>query len=215
MREQAPSQARRFAPLSMTCLLGSALAASLISAPAFAGRYDRDDRDAQYYDDSSYGGDAVARSEFANVISARPIYSQVQVNQPRNECQDVPVTYRERPRYSGDNTAGAVLGAVIGGVVGNQFGGGTGRAVATGLGAVVGASVGSRAGQYDGGYDRGGSTHTEYQRQCETVDDYRVENRIDGYDVAYRYHGDVYHTTMPYDPGDRIAVDVSVRPVRY
>ena len=79
----------------------------------------------------------------------------------------------------------------------------------------LGASVGSHAGEYGGGYDRGGYTRTEYQRQCETVDDYHVENHIDGYDVAYRYHGDVYHTTMPYDPGDRIAVDVSVRPVRY
>jgi uncharacterized protein YcfJ len=213
MREQAPSQARRFAPVAMTCLLGSALVASLASAPAFAGRYDRDDRDGQYYDDSSSGGDA-ARSDFAKVLSARPIYSQVQVNQPHDECQDVPVAYREAPSYSGNNTAGAVIGAVIGGVVGHQFGGGTGRAVATGAGAVVGASIGSHAGQYDG-YDRGGYTQTGYQRQCQTVDDYHVENHVDAYDVTYRYHGDTYHTTMPYDPGDRIAVDVSVRPVRY
>ncbi|MDB5967627.1 MAG: hypothetical protein JWQ90_77 [Hydrocarboniphaga sp.] len=215
MREQAPSQARRFAPVAMTCMLGAALVASLASAPAFAGRYDRDDRNGQYYDDSSTGGDANPRTDFAQVVSTRPIYSQVQVNEPRDECRDVPVTYRERPSYSGDNTAGAVLGAVIGGVVGNQFGGGSGRAVATGLGAVVGASVGSHAGEYNGGYDRGDYARTGYQRQCQTVDDYHVENHIDGYDVAYRYHGAVYHTTMPYDPGDRIAVDVSVRPVRY
>lgn len=211
MREQAPSQARRFARFAMICMLGPAL----VSAPAFAGRYDRDDRDGVYFDDSSYGSDVHARTDFAPVLSAKPIYTQVQINQPRQECQDVPVTYREAPRYSGNNTAGAVLGAVIGGVVGNQFGGGSGRAVATGLGAVVGASVGSHAGEYERGYDRGGYTRTEYRRQCATVDDYRVENRIDGYDVAYRYNGAIYHTTMPYDPGDRIAVDVSVRPVRY
>lgn len=208
MRGQAPSQALNRAPLKMTSrMLGAALVASLVSAPAFAGHRDRD---ARYDDDYQSPAEVGGRTDFAQVVSAQPIYRQVEVSEPRNECYDQPVSYRE-PRYSGDNTAGAVVGAIIGGVVGNQFGGGSGRAVATGVGAVVGASVGSHAGEYD----RGRYVRTGYERQCRTVDDVHVENRVDGYDVAYRYHGDVYHTTMPYDPGDRIAVDVSVRPVRY
>jgi len=32
--------------------------------------------------------------------------------------------------------------------------------------------------------------------------------------VTYRYHGHVYRTRLPYDPGSRLAVDVNVRPVR-
>jgi uncharacterized protein YcfJ len=206
MREQAPSQAVSRAPIKFTCrIVGAALVASLISAPAFAGHRDGG------YDDYQSPAEVSGRTDFAQVLSAQPIYRQVQVNEPRSECYDQPVSYREPPRYSGDNTAGAVVGAIIGGVVGNQFGRGGGRAVATGVGAVVGASVGSHAGDYD----RGRYVRTGYERQCQTVDDVHVENRVDGYDVAYRYHGDVYHTTMPYDPGDRIAVDVSVRPVRY
>lgn len=196
MNQQAPSQAPWSVRLTA---VGSALIVGLVASPAFAR-----DRD------GSYGYDNASRSDYAEVLSARPIYTQVRVSQPRRECREEQVTYRE-PRYTGDNAAGAILGGIIGGVAGHQFGGGSGRAVATGIGAVVGAGVGSRAGQYD----RGGDTRTSYETRCETFDDTHVEDRVDGYDVTYRYQGATYHTTMPYDPGNRIAVNVDVRPVRY
>ncbi len=205
MREQAPSQARRFAPL---ITLVSSLTVSLVSLPAFAGhqdRYDRDDR----FEESPYGG-ATSHTDYAQVLSSRPLYHQVRVSEPRRECWDERVSYRE-PRISGQNAAGAILGGIIGGLAGNSFGRGGGRAVATGVGAVIGASLGSRAGEVQGG----GYARSGYETQCRTIEDAHVEDRIDGYDVTYRYNGSVYHTNLPYDPGNRLAVDVDVRPVRY
>lgn len=212
MRAKAPSQAHRFAPLFT---LGVALTMSLASATAFAGQHERyddyDDRYAsRYEDDSRYAGQNTGRSDYAQVLESRPIYRQVRVSEPRRECWDERVSYRE-PRVAGQNAAGAILGGIIGGVAGNQFGRGSGRSVATGVGAVIGASLGSRAGEYD----RGGLVRTGYETQCRTVDQARIEDRVDGYDVTYRYNGGVYHTTLPYDPGNRLAVDVDVRPVRY
>ncbi len=42
----------------------------------------------------------------------------------------------------------------------------------------------------------------------------QYEERIDGYDVTYRYNGKVYQTRMPYDPGRRVPVRVDSRQLR-
>jgi len=39
------------------------------------------------------------------------------------------------------------------------------------------------------------------------------EERLEGYDVTYRYDGEVYSTRTRNDPGDTIRVSVSVVPV--
>ena len=39
------------------------------------------------------------------------------------------------------------------------------------------------------------------------------ESRIVGYRVTYEYHGHLYTTVLPYDPGPRMPVQVSVAPV--
>lgn len=183
------------------------IAATLMAAaaPGFAAPYGYDDYPANGYD-ASY-----ARTDFAEVIGTRPIIRQVAVTSPRQECWDEQVTYRDPAPVAGTNTAGAILGGIIGGVAGHQFGGGSGKAVATGLGAVIGASVGSRAGESQ----RGGAMRTGYETRCQTVEDRRYEDRVEGYDVTYRYNGNVYQTTLPYDPGNRLAVNVDVRPARY
>ena len=41
------------------------------------------------------------------------------------------------------------------------------------------------------------------------------ESKLTGYDVTYKYHGNIYTTSMPHDPGKRIKVAVSVQPVDY
>lgn len=188
----------------------AALAATLAATPALADH--RGYRDGYGYDDAPGGAYDTGRStDFAQVLSARPILRQVAVSEPRQECWDEPVRYREGAPVSGTNTAGAIVGGIIGGVIGHQFGGGSGKALATGVGAVVGASMGSHAGEYP----QARPVRTGYETRCETVEGRRYEERVDGYDVTYRYNGNVYHTTMPYDPGNRIAVDVDVRPARY
>jgi uncharacterized protein YcfJ len=48
--------------------------------------------------------------------------------------------------------------------------------------------------------------------RCETRYRSHREERIDGYNVLYRYKGQKYSTRMPYDPGYRIKVRVDIRP---
>jgi len=38
------------------------------------------------------------------------------------------------------------------------------------------------------------------------------QRRIMGYDVEYRYRGEVYLSRLNYDPGERLRVRVSVSP---
>lgn len=188
---------------TLTTLVAGLLTAS-IAAPAFADHWDdRDDHDRRDYRD--YRDETV----YAPVVSSRPVYRQIQVSEPRQECRDERVVYRE-PVYGGGNPAGAILGGIIGGVAGHQIGGGHGRDVATALGAVIGAGIGGQSGGYQGSTDR-----VSYQQRCSTVDAYHYEERIDGYDVTYRYNGRLYNTRLPYDPGRRLAVNVDVRPVPY
>lgn len=175
-------------PLAALC------GAALLSAPAaFAGHKSKH----RYQDGPEYG----------EVLEAEPIMRRVRVTVPRQECWDEEVVYQHRPNVGG----GALIGAILGGVVGHQFGGGSGQAAATAAGAVVGAHVGAdHAARYGRGYDRVG-----YEERCRTIPETHWEERVDGYDVTYRYAGRVYHTRWPHDPGDRIPLDVNVRPVRY
>lgn len=178
------------------------------------------------YDDG-YRGDYRNGTDYAQVLSARPIYSQVQVRQPREECWDERVVYRDSYRgdRSGrgssqfDTTAGAVIGGVLGGVAASRIGEGSGKTVATAVGTLIGASVGSNVVRNDQNRrNRGYDEYRErvaYEPRCRTVSDARYEERIDGYDVTYLYGGRTYNTRMPYDPGNRIAVSVDVAPVRY
>lgn len=157
-----------------------------------------------------YGGRPAPARAYARVIDAQPIYRSVRVSQPRQECWDEQVVYRDY-RYENNVAAGGLIGAVAGGVIGHQFGGGSGRAAATAVGAIVGANVGANsAAANTPAYPR-----TGYEQRCRTVADSYVEQRVEGYDVSYKYQGRVYRTQMPYDPGERIAIDVDVRPVAY
>lgn len=212
-------------------------AVSLAATQAQAGpkyRYSDDDRRDRYEDrrdryeerDERRYGRQPARhqgSEYAEVISAQPIYRSVRIEEPRRECWDERVVYNDDRRdgrgepWMNNGTGGAIVGAVIGGVGGHQFGKGRGKDAATVLGAIIGAGVGQRVALENSrprerreSYERVG-----YEEVCKTVVEHRIEQRVEGYDVAYRYGGRTYHTSMPYDPGSRIPVDVNVRPVRY
>ena len=140
----------------------------------------------------------------------------MRIEEPRRECWDERVVYRDSPRDRGywfDNSAaGSVVGAIAGGVAGHQFGKGRGKDAATVLGAVIGAGVGQRVAvtnsRAEPSYERVG-----YEERCETITDYRTEQRVEAYNITYQYGGRTYHTTMPHDPGARIPVNVDVRPV--
>lgn len=149
----------------------------------------------------SMTGHAADFDDFARVISVTPQVEQV--NHPQQECRTeyVPV-HRQQQRGVG----GSILGGLAGGIIGNQVGGGNGRTVATAAGAIAGAIVGDRMENSDG------TVVTEQQpvRQCRTIDNW--QSRTNGYAVTYEYHGRTYSTVMPYDPGERMRVHVSVVP---
>ena len=147
--------------------------------------------------------------DYAKVVSVTPIVRYVTVTTPVKECwEDVEYyTVNKRPPNEGLRT---LTGALIGGVIGHQFGSGRGNDAATAAGVVIGATVGNQS-----AYRKGNYGPVQYSRpvtRCETQYRERQEERIDGYDVIYRYHGQKYRTRMPHDPGKKIRIRVDIRP---
>ena len=136
----------------------------------------------------------------ARVRSVEPQYEQVSV--PREQC-GVQWVNEQRPVNTGrpgTSIGGAIIGGVAGGILGNQVGKGSGRDAATAVGAAVGALAGNQIGANNG----------RPVQQCHTVQE--VQQRINGYRVAYDYRGQTYYTVMPNDPGPSLRVRVAVDP---
>lgn len=165
-------------------------AASAVSAAAQDGRYDRPP------------GPDNSKVAWADVLRVDPLYETVRTSRPQEECYDEPVEYRS----SGNRGAGTVLGAIVGGVLGNTVGKGDGRKAATVVGAVAGGAVGNNVGGRNDRY------YSSTETRCRTVRSNSEERRIAGYDVQYRYRGDVFMSRLDYDPGERLRVRVSVDP---
>ncbi len=153
--------------------------------------------------ESRYDGDENISFAYADVLRVDPVYDRVETSEPSQECYDERVVTRER---GGNTTGGTVLGAVIGGALGNQVGKGDGRKAATVAGAVIGGAIGHNAAK---GGDR---TYETTERRCRDVDNVRTDHRVVGYDVEYRFRGEVYNSRLNYDPGDRLRVRVSITP---
>lgn len=154
-------------------------------------------------------GQSKAVYDYAKVLSVTPAIRYVTVTTPVKECWDDTEYYTHRQADPG--RAGKTLfGAIVGGVVGHQFGSGRGNDAATIAGSLIGAAVANSAHQ--------GPAYrtTEYSRpvrRCETNYQSHQEERIEGYDVIYSYHGRKYATRTPFDPGNKIKIRVDVRPV--
>lgn len=155
---------------------------------------------------SPYQSDGGGFFDYADVVRVEPLVRVVRVNEPREECWDeeVPV-YRSEYR----SATPMILGGILGGVVGSTMGKGDGKTAATVAGTVLGGSVGRDVGA---AHARPPAYDTVVETRCRQVSDYREEERVEGYDVTYRYQGEEYTTRMPHDPGKRIRVHVSVEP---
>ena len=176
----------------MTRIWLSALVLAFVSTGAFAQqdvRYANQDAG----DNAHYG--------WANVLRVDPVYGVTRTEVPSQQCYDQPVVREDR----GNSTAGTLLGAVVGGVLGHTIGKGDGRTAATVAGAVAGGAVGNRTSDHGGSYE---TTET----RCRDVSTVSEQRRIMGYDVEYRYRGEVYMSRLSYDPGERLRVRVSVTP---
>lgn len=194
----------------------SGLAVALVlSVPVMA------DEDSLWQDDRP--GDVTASDyDYARVTHVEPRYRQVRTSAPRQECYtETRYVSAERP-YGAERPAagGMILGGLIGAVIGHQIGHGHERGVGTVAGAVIGSAIGHDAAQrrtgdeYGGNYDGREARPVESER-CETRYSERVEQRVDGYRVTYRYNDRNYQTDLPYDPGERLRVRVTVSPEGY
>lgn len=155
-----------------------------------------------------------SRYVYGRVIKVQPVIRYVTVRVPVRECWDER-RYRSHPSSAYPGTGGStIVGAIIGGLIGNQFGSGGGRRATTVLGALIGGSLAQKAAIKRAESEGRGAPQESYVVQrCTTSYDYREEERIDGYDVTYRYKGDTYLTRMPNDPGKRIRLRVRITPV--
>ncbi|MGQ0800873.1 MAG: glycine zipper 2TM domain-containing protein [Pseudomarimonas sp.] len=185
------------------------LTASMVAASlAFAGAASARDHGGRY-DDGRYA--------WADVVRVEPIISSIERPVADRQCYEQPVVYREPVRYHSGrrDRAPAILGAIVGGVIGSQFGSGGGRDAATAAGALLGyQSVRDDQRRYGGAYVSGGHEYTRYETRCTTQSNYVRDDTVTGYEVTYRFRGQTYQTVTDYNPGDRIQVEVDVRPVR-
>ena len=150
--------------------------------------------------------------DYARVVSVEPVIRYVTVTTPVQECWDDVQTYSTR-NYEPGRAGKTLFGAILGGVIGHQFGSGRGNDAATIAGALIGAGVAADRARNQPTYHT--TRYTRPVRRCETNYQSHEEERIDGYDVIYSYHGRKYATTTPYDPGKKIRIRVDVRPASY
>ena len=156
----------------------------------------------------------------ARVVAAEPVYRTVTHSVPVEQCTLVEEPVAPAPRYR--SFTGPILGAVIGGAIGNAVGHSkTNKKVGTAVGAVLGGTIGRdvqrraeqrRAEQY-GGYGHYETARYQTREVCETVYETSEELELDGYDVTYRYAGQIHTTRMDRDPGRYLEVRVRVTPV--
>jgi uncharacterized protein YcfJ len=147
------------------------------------------------------GPDENAHFGWADVLRADPVQGIVRTTVPQQQCYNQQVVQHD----PGNSGVGTVLGAVVGGVLGSTVGKGSGRVAATVGGAVVGGAVGNHVSDQGGDY-------TTNQTNCQQVNTVSDQRRIIGYDVEYRYRGEVYTSRLNYDPGERLRVRVQVQP---
>lgn len=144
---------------------------------------------------------AVDFDDYARVVSVSPQVEQV--NQPVQECRN---EYVQTPQRQSRGVGGSIVGGLAGGILGNQVGGGSGRTAATAVGAIAGAIVGDRIENSDNNV----ASEPQQVRHCRTVDNWQT--RTNGYAVTYEYRGHTYTSVMPYDPGERLKLRVSISP---
>lgn len=138
-----------------------------------------------------------AGARYANVISVQPVKQAG----PHEECQDVRVVHRHKPKDD-NQIAGTVIGAVAGGVIGHQVGGGRGRDLATVAGAVGGGIAGKKIQENQ----QNQRTYTTTERRCRKVSG--PSEQVVAYDVVYEYLGSTHQVRLDHDPGDRVELPV-------
>ena len=133
--------------------------------------------------------------DYATVLQSKPVYRIVEVTKEEQRCRTEEVVYQQPQRKSANNSlVGGLIGAAVGHALGSRSKHRTGVTIA---GAVVGASIAGSDG-HSVKKSRG------YENRCELVPTSWEEERIIGYNVAYRYNGRTFETRLPFEPGDSL-----------
>ena len=147
---------------------------------------------------------------WADVLRVDPAYDRAAELPAQTECweEQVPVDSVNHENRHNNRTAATVFGAIVGGLLGNRIGKGDGRQAATAAGVVAGGVIGNNLASDS---EDGDIPHYTTQRRCREVSA-PVQRRVVGYDVEYRYRGEVYTSRVVHDPGNRLRVRVSITP---
>lgn len=158
---------------------------------------------------ASFAAQAADFEDYARVVNVQPQVEQV--NTPRQECNTAYETVQRQPQQQERGVGGSLIGGLAGGLLGAQVGGGNGRIAAAAAGAITGAVVGDRVENNNNNNGNGQPVYDQRQvRQCRMVDHW--ETRTTGYAVTYEYQRKNYTTVLPYDPGTRLKLQVSLTP---
>ena len=171
-----------------------------------------------------FSGSLLARenfTDFGRVLHAQPVYDYTYSRPHRHEdCRSDYRPHRSGHRHSEKHDIAPVAGAIVGGIIGNKLGRGDARVLTTVAGSLAGAAIASnhsqdhyRHGRKDPKHNnRDHHRHDRHDRHCRSKG-HRKHRVLTGFDVTYRYKGEIFHTFTRRHPGKRIRLDVSIRPL--
>ena len=163
----------------------------------------------------SFSANAKPYGNYARVTQVTPIYETYAVREPYRECHLEERTIEPRKyRHRNTSTTPTIIGALIGGAIGNELGHNkSNKRVGAVAGAILGGSIANDFLKRQPRHQHRNYTTTE--KVCTTHHKVRHEKQLTGYDVNYKYHGQLYSTVMNTRPGDKIRVAVDVTPIDY
>ncbi|RXJ83883.1 glycine zipper 2TM domain-containing protein [Arcobacter sp. CECT 8985] len=150
---------------------------------------------------------SLSSSEFAKVTHSEPIYKEVRISKPIQECYDqrYKVKVYDDNSYSDNNSIGldTIVGVTAGAILGNQIGKGNGNTAAKIVGGLLGGKIaneirsnGSNSYHYE----------TKYRTKCETkYKEAGTKRVITGYKNYFRYEG-IEYSKVTKNPKKRIRI---------
>ena len=159
--------------------------------------------------------------DYGRVLSAEPIYQTFQHRTPRETCWTETVrteTPYQQHHQRHNSATGTIVGGIIGGAIGHAVGHGkSNKKVGAVVGSVLGMSIGNDISRRNSHNRYPHSNHREVRyddvERCDVSYETTTEEKLIGYDVAYKYKGETYYTRTDQHPGRKIKLAVSVSPV--
>ncbi|MDQ7073729.1 MAG: hypothetical protein Q9O24_00890 [Gammaproteobacteria bacterium] len=178
--------------MNLTLLLKSLLLSALIFTPFIAEASQKHRHHQQSY------------TSFARVTHVEPIVRYIEVTRPHKECWDEEDEYDSHENRQPHSTGHRA--PIFNGTLGNR---------------IINPQKEKKSDlrqpkTNQQSHSRNTKEHRgRHHQECRVVNRHHREKQIDGYLVHYRYKGENFETRLPYHPGDRMKVRISVTPIRY